>query len=188
MRNIETAKKFYNKYKDKLKIDIVFNLSLLLLGIRNIIDLNFNRSTSNNSIKLVLEILNNKNFVYKEFTSNYEKQTRFACTLTKNKQLLNKLKFENNILINHTLYGKLLEKDFYKCKLNKNVSHYMSINIQYKNEDKYIISSFLIQQCSFVDLQKNIKHILNIMKKYNSIAKQLSPQLSCLLRISNITN
>lgn len=153
-------------------------------------ELNFPKKTYDKVKDKILNILENKCFYYIKFTSRNKKTIQFACTLAKNKNILDKLQFKDNILINYKLYGEFLEKNFYKCRLNKDVTHYIKINIHHNDtkNNKIYVDHFLIQQCSLVDIKRNLINIINIMTKYDLIAKKISNNLSCSISISNIHN
>ena len=99
---------------------------------------------------------------------------------------MNKFKIDDLIKSNHELYGKYLEQDFYKCKLDKNTTHFISLTIKYIKPTKTQNRPFIFQRCSLKDLYKNIKTIIQLLEKYESIAFNISKYLKCDINIKKI--
>lgn len=187
MNKIEVVQLFFKKYIDKIKLAFLFNICLLLLEERKIIDIQF--PEKNNQYDIIIKLFSKKYFKYNKSiikVHSGKSVIRISCTLSKNKKILNKFKTNNFTRINDKLYGKYLEKDFYKCTLDKNNTHFISINIKYISFNKNIRGNFLIQKCSLKDFYKNIKTIIQLMEKYESIALKISKNLKCDISITKI--
>jgi len=187
MNQIEIVQLFFKKYVDKIRLHDLFNICLLLLEERKLIDIRI--SDKDKTYNIIIKLLSTKYFKYNKSkikTHHGKYIIRISCTLSKNKKILNKFKIENLTKFNHKLYGQYLEKDFYKCKLDKNTTHFISIKIRYISPNKTQTSPFLINKCSLKDFYKNIKTIIQLMEKYESIALKISKNLKCEVSIKKV--
>ena len=77
-------------------------------------------------------------------------------------------------------------KYYNECKFDKNTTHFISIKIRYISPNKIQTSPFLVNKCSLKDFYKNIKTIIQLMEKYESIALKISKNLKCEVNIKKI--
>ena len=134
MNKIKMIQLFFKKYVDKIRIHDLFNICLLLLEERKLIDI-----VISDKDKHIIKLLNMKYFKYNKSNIKIHggiNKIRITCVLSKNKKILNKFKMDDLTKFNHKLYGQYLEKDFYKCKFDKNTTHYISIKIRYITSNK----------------------------------------------------
>ena len=187
MKNLKLAQDFYNKYKniDILRIGDLFNLCLLILEERKIIDIKILASLKETQ-KIYEEILKNKKFEYleKKLINMYNKETiRYSCTLKKNKHILKKI---NKEPFDDKLYAKYLDTNFYRCKLNKNSEYFIIMNANFIKNKKYYTAMVMSQTCTLKDVQKNMKEIFTHIRKFEKITKILSPELTITFVIQPI--
>ena len=81
MKNLKLAQSFYNKHKntDKIRIGDLFNLCLLILEERKLIDIVIPISFH----KIYKKILTNKLFEYSSKKVQNETRMQYSCTLKK---------------------------------------------------------------------------------------------------------
>ena len=189
MKNLKLTQDFFNKYKniDILQIGHLFNLCLLILEERKIIDITF-PSLFTEKHKIYKEILKNKKFEYleKKTTGLYNKENiKYSCTLKKNKNILKKI---NKEPFDHKLYAKYLDTNFYRCKHVKAPpsKYFISMNVGHKKNKRYWTSDVMTQTCTLKDVQKHMKEIFTYITKFEKIAKILSPNLDITFMIKPI--
>lgn len=176
MKNLKLAQSFYNKHKntDKIRIGDLFNLCLLILEERKLIDIVIPISFH----KIYKKILQNKLFEYSN--TKIKKDTddciRYSCTLKKNKHILQKV--HNTPQFNPKLYAKYLDNKFYRCKYSdiKISKYYLGLTV-YDKSSLNKSSFFMCQQCTVKDIQQNMTNIFTHSLKFQKIAKELSPSL-----------
>jgi len=175
MKNLKLAQSFYNKHKntDKIRIGDLFNLCLLILDERKLIDIVIPISFH----KIYKKILTNKLF---EYSSNKVKRgeeegIRYSCALKKNKYIIQKI---NKTPFDHKLYAKYLDNKFYRCKYSdfKISKYYLGLKV-HERSSLNKLSFFMCQKCTVKDIQQNMTNIFTHSLKFQKIAKELSSSL-----------
>ena len=183
MKNLKLAQSFYNKHKntDKIRIGDLFNLCLLILEERKLIDIVIPISFH----KIYKKILTNKLFEYSSQKVQKETRMQYSCTLKKNKPILQKI---NKVPFDHALYAKYLDNKFYRCKYSdiKITTHYLTLTAYDPKATKAIPSGLMMQRCTLKAAKKNMTNIFMYSLKFKKIATKLSPSLNIEFRIRSI--
>lgn len=180
MKNLKLAKHFYNKHKntDKFRIGDLFNLCLLILEERKLIEINIPISLD----IIYTKILQNKLFEYSSKKVKNETRVQYSCTLKKNKHILQKI---NKTPFDPKLYAKYLDNKFYLCKWKdfKVSKYYLVLIVGDPKATKGMESGMMMQQCTLKAVKKNMSKIFTYSLKFKKIAKEISPTLYIEFRI-----